>query len=106
MVNLRRSSVLAVLACCGLIESISAIARPDAPGTAVRKDEPVVAPRSLVETEPVPSSGDAADDPAIWIHPDDPAKSLVLGTDKKGGLNVFDMDGKRLQIVSDGSRPG
>jgi 3-phytase len=53
----------------------------------------------------VPSNGDAADDPAIWIHPIDPSKSLVLGTDKKGGLGVYDLDGKRLQIVSDGSRP-
>jgi 3-phytase len=42
--------------------------------------------------------GDAADDPAIWVHPVDPALSLVLGTDKKGGLNVFDLEGKRLLI--------
>ena len=62
-------------------------------------------PRAAVETEPVPSKGDAADDPAIWVHPDKPDRSLVLGTDKKGGLNVFDLDGHRLQIVSDGSRP-
>jgi 3-phytase len=64
-----------------------------------------VAPIARVQTEPVPSQGDAADDPAIWIHPGDPALSLVLGTDKKGGLNVFDLDGKRLQIVSNGVRP-
>ena len=43
-----------------------------------------VTPTAKVATEPVPSTGDAADDPAIWIHPDDPARSLVLGTDKKG----------------------
>lgn len=63
--------------------------------------EPCVQPVAIVQTEPVPSQGDAADDPAIWIHPGDPALSLVLGTDKKGGLNVFDLEGKRLQIVSD-----
>jgi 3-phytase len=51
-----------------------------------------------VETEPVPNMGDAADDPAIWVHPVDPALSLVLGTDKKGGLNVFDLEGNRLLI--------
>jgi len=68
-------------------------------------DGPRVAPTARVQTEPVPSKGDAADDPAIWIHPDNPALSLVMGTDKKGGLNVFDLDGRRLQIVSDGSRP-
>ncbi len=67
--------------------------------------EPRVAPGAVAQTEAVPSQGDAADDPAIWVHPIDPALSLVLGTDKKGGLNVFDLEGKRLQIVSKGARP-
>src|SRR5690554_4502572 len=37
-----------------------------------------------------------SDDPAIWIHPDDPSKSLIIGTDKEedGALYVFDLDGK------------
>ncbi|WP_345030440.1 phytase [Ravibacter arvi] len=36
------------------------------------------------------------DDPAIWINPADPAKSLIIGTDKDsdGGLYVFGLDGK------------
>ncbi len=34
------------------------------------------------------------DDPAIWINPDDPAGSLILGTDKGGSIYVFDLDGK------------
>lgn len=36
------------------------------------------------------------DDPAIWINPKDPAKSLVIGTDKsaQGGLFVFNLQGK------------
>src|SRR4051812_47856200 len=37
-------------------------------------------------TDPVPHDGDAADDPAIWVDPSDPARSRVLGTDKEGGL--------------------
>jgi len=28
---------------------------------------------ATMETTPVPHRGDAADDPAIWIHPDDPS---------------------------------
>jgi 3-phytase len=42
-----------------------------------------------------------ADDPAIWIHPTDPAKSVVIGTDKSddGGLYVWDMSGKQIQRV-------
>lgn len=38
-----------------------------------------------------------ADDPAVWVHPTDPARSLVIGTDKgntDGGLYVFDLDGR------------
>ncbi|OUJ72733.1 phytase [Hymenobacter crusticola] len=36
------------------------------------------------------------DDPAIWINPTDPAKSLIIGTDKDpdGALYVFDLQGK------------
>jgi 3-phytase len=55
-----------------------------------------------VETEPVTTYGDAADDPAIWIHPDDPAQSLVIGTNKKSGLEVYGLDGRRLQLLPDG----
>jgi 3-phytase len=36
------------------------------------------------------------DDPAIWIHPTNPAESLILGTDKDtdGALYVWGLDGK------------
>ena len=37
------------------------------------------------------------DDPAIWVNPSDPSKSLILGTDKgdsTGGIWVFDLQGK------------
>jgi 3-phytase len=38
------------------------------------------------------------DDPAVWIHPTDPAQSLIIGTDKDddGGLYVFDLNGKMI----------
>ncbi len=55
-----------------------------------------------VETVPVENYGDAADDPAIWVHPTDPAKSIVIGTNKKRGLDVYDLAGKRLQSLPDG----
>lgn len=56
---------------------------------------------AVSETDPVPHSGDAADDPAIWIHPTDPAKSTVIGTDKLGGLGVYDLQGTQLQYQGD-----
>ncbi len=59
---------------------------------------------ATVETDPVPSGGDAADDPAIWLHPTDPASSTVIGTDKEGGLAVYDLDGRQIQYLA-GIRP-
>ncbi len=56
-----------------------------------------------VETEPIPHSGDAADDPAIWINPADPSQSTIIGTDKKGGLAVYDLAGRQLQYLADGT---
>ena len=55
-----------------------------------------------VETDPVPGIGDAADDPAIWVHPVDPSLSLIIGTDKKSGLAVYDLAGHQLQFLPDG----
>lgn len=54
------------------------------------------------ETEPVASPGDAADDPAIWVHPADPSLSLIIGTDKQRGLQVYGLDGRLLQDLPDG----
>lgn len=60
-----------------------------------------------VETEPVPSAGDAADDAAIWVDPSDPTRSVVIGTDKAsfadaGGLAVYGLDGEELQYLPGG----
>jgi 3-phytase len=49
------------------------------------------------------------DDPAIWINSQDPAQSLVIGTDKAsdGGLYVFDLQGKIVpgKVVRNLRRP-
>lgn len=58
--------------------------------------------QALYETTPVISAGDAADDPAIWASPSDPAASLVVATDKKSGLYLYDMQGRVLQHLPDG----
>jgi 3-phytase len=73
--------------------------------TLAHADVVLSTPAAKVQTEPVPTGGDAADDAAIWIHPVDPAKSLVLGTDKKGGLHAYSLDGHQRQVISSGSRP-
>ncbi|MHA4871790.1 phytase [Duganella sp. PWIR1] len=54
------------------------------------------------QTEPVARTGDAADDPAIWRNPADPAGARILGTNKKQGLLVYNLDGKELQLLEVG----
>lgn len=49
------------------------------------------------ETEAVDTGEDAADDPAVWVHPDDPAKSKLIATNKGGGILVYDLTGKQVQ---------
>ena len=57
---------------------------------------------ATVETEPVPHSGDAADDPAVWVDPADPSLSAIVATDKDGGLLVYDLAGRQLQNLQAG----
>jgi 3-phytase len=47
-----------------------------------------------------------ADDPAVWVDPDDPGRSLVVGTLKEAGLDVYGMDGRRLQHLGAPGAPG
>jgi 3-phytase len=57
---------------------------------------------AAVETPAVNTWGDAADDPAIWVHRRDPSKSVVIGTDKNLGLYVYDLEGRLIQTLADG----
>ena len=58
------------------------------------------------ETAPFSSgSGDIADDPAIWVHPTDPAQSLVIGSKKAasgGGLYGYNLNGTQAWSVAAG----
>ena len=57
---------------------------------------------AAVETEPVNTGGDSADDSTLWVNPTDPALSLVIGTNKKRGLAVYELSGKEIQFLADG----
>lgn len=64
---------------------------------------PAVVVHADFETEPTPKKGDVLDDSAIWINPANPYKSLIIGTNKKGGgLEVYDLSGKVVQKLADG----
>ena len=56
-------------------------------------DTVTVSPR--METQPVVDGSDAADDPAIWINPVDPSASWIIGSNKRRGLEVYDLQGVR-----------
>jgi 3-phytase len=74
-----------------VLVSVTLVAAPQPlPDPDARNATPV-APR--VVTEPVKHD---TDDPAIWVHPSNPAESLIIGTDKEhdGALTVFGLDGK------------
>lgn len=55
-----------------------------------------------VQTDSVAQFGDAADDPAIWIHPSDPEASMILATNKKQGLLRYDLQGHQRQFLKVG----
>jgi myo-inositol-hexaphosphate 3-phosphohydrolase len=59
--------------------------------------------RSDAETIPVASSGDAADDPTIWVNEFDPAESRIIGNDKKGALNMYRLDGTLVTSLYTGT---
>ncbi len=88
------ATLLAVLFGCG-----GASSEPP-PAAEITRLQPAVA------TEPL---GEDADDPAIWISPSDPGRSLIIGTNKaaapQGALVVFGLDGKIVQRLGDLDRP-
>jgi 3-phytase len=51
-----------------------------------------------VETKAIKANNqdDAADDPAIWVNPADPSASLIYGSNKKGGLAVYNLQGAEV----------
>ncbi|MEE2916901.1 3-phytase [Sphingomonas ginsenosidimutans] len=79
------TSTIALTACA----TVPPVATPAAPTVA-----------ASAETDPVDTAADAADDPAIWRNPRDPAKSLVIGTDKQAGIHVYDLTGKRVSFTA------
>lgn len=51
------------------------------------------------ETPNLPAPADA-DDPAIWLHPTDLSKSLVITAVKNGGGRVYDLNASLVQTLS------
>jgi 3-phytase len=97
--NVRLGAVIAAGLLLGLI--FAACGGGDGDEAELSFESPAREVASTAETGPIPPGGDA-DDPAIWIHPDDPAQSTIIGTDKLGGLAVYDLEGNQIQYLADG----
>lgn len=82
------TSALALLAGC----AAAPVSTPTPDGTTAS-----VAARA--ETTPVGTGEDAADDPAIWRNPRRPADSLIVATDKRAGLHLYDLAGQHLDFA-------
>jgi 3-phytase len=90
-----RKSAVAGLVTCSLLVLAGCTGR----GAAAPWYERLPRVPAVVETDPVPTRADAADDPAIWVHPADPAASLIVATDKRSGLLVYGLDGSERQYL-------
>ena len=60
--------------------------------------------KANVETTPVISfhNEDAADDPAIWVNDSIPEQSLIVGTNKKSGLSIYNLKGEEIYYAAVG----
>lgn len=70
--------------------------------TVVATKPAMVQVQPRLQTEAASQRGDVMDDPAVWHHPSQPELSLILGTDKRAGLDVYSMQGKRVQQLAVG----
>jgi 3-phytase len=42
----------------------------------------------------------SGDDPAIWVHPTDSTRSIVIATAKEGGLRVYGLGSAEFQSIA------
>ena len=106
MAKFRHRHRISIASCCAafVVLSACAVSEKEIP-TALRiaNATPAVAVTARGETTPVgTTNADAADDPAIWRDPANPAASLIVGTDKKSGLYVYGLDGKVRDFLDAG----
>lgn len=102
--------LIAVLIVCTALGCRRNQAAPDEDST---KSPPAPSPLSkALEIEPAYATAvltNDPDDPAIWVHPADPSRSLIIGTMKvaspAGAIMVFGIDGQIRQVLSGLDRP-
>jgi 3-phytase len=106
---------LALVAVFILVLNASSGCRRTTPAPDEDSTKPPPAPSPLSKAIEIESEYGTAqlpndpDDPAIWVHPQDPSRSLILGTMKvaapAGAVVVFGLDGQVRQVISGIDRP-
>ncbi|MBT2429364.1 phytase [Streptomyces sp. ISL-112] len=86
-------SAFALSTTASLVTAFALVTGPTAPVTLTATVE-----TPTVYDDQAGGSADA-DDPAVWVHPENPGISIVIGTLKEAGLDVYGLDGRRLQHV-------
>lgn len=98
---------MAFTARCGL--AVAATLLAFAAAGCHRDGAPAATPRSIAPAAATASLPADPDDPAVWVHPADPSRSLIVATIKvpapAGGIAVFDVDGRIRQVISGIDRP-
>jgi 3-phytase len=112
--TVRRTSGLLALSAL-LILNASPGCRRTAPAPDEDSTKPPPAPSALSKAIEIESEYGTAqlsndpDDPAVWVHPEDASRSLILGTMKvaapAGAVVVFGLDGQIRQVISGIDRP-
>ncbi|MEW9555454.1 phytase [Nonomuraea sp. NPDC050783] len=92
------------LSLAALIVTLAAGTAVPASGSTVATVHPDVETPALYDDEAGGNSN--GDDPAIWVHPSDSSRSVVVTTAKEGGLNVYDLGGHQLQHIAAPAAPG
>lgn len=70
--------------------AVPAVAAPAVPAVQPTLETPNL-PDNKLESD--------ADDPAVWIHPKTPAASLVVTAVKDGGIRVYNLRGRLIQVL-------
>ena len=78
-----------------LVAGMLALGAPPVPAAG---DDPIHTATATVETTPSDNTGDSIDDPAIWVDPNDPSRSVVIAADHGSlkSLSVYDLSGQRI----------
>src|SRR5918999_4552152 len=102
--------VTAAVVCACVAGCRKTSAEPDEDSTKPPPSPSVLSKAIEIESaySTAPLSNDP-DDPAIWVHPTDPSRSLIIATMKvaapAGAIVAFGMDGQIRQIISGIDRP-